>query len=69
MSIDWCAEVRRGVDVVDIGQITPEQRRALRAMVRTGEAVQYRGYWAYWGMGPLKTRWRMNPEYQREVQS
>lgn len=45
--------------IADIGQITPEVQRELKARVKAGALGQYRGYWdtkhSGFGMGPLKT--------------
>lgn len=45
--------------LVNVGQISPAQQRALEKCVRLGNLVKYRGYWNTlspdFGMGPLKT--------------
>ena len=54
------ARLHRGEIIVDIGQLTPDDRRELARMVRKGLARKWRGRWfpdpgAPWGMGPLKS--------------
>jgi hypothetical protein len=53
---DWVAVALRGRRVVDIGQISPQQRRLLDAAARRGELIAYRDYW-YPGMGRPKRCW------------
>lgn len=59
---DFVSEALAGHVVVNIGQVTPEDRKALDREVRAGRLCRWRGRWfptagAPWGIGPLKTCW------------
>lgn len=52
----------RGEVLVNIGQVGPFTKKALKQAVRAGKLVEWRGYWfphagAPVGIGPLKTCW------------
>lgn len=52
--------------IPDIGQFHPTVLKGLKALVKSGELVAYRGYWdslsSAYGMGPLKTIYA-SPEF------
>jgi hypothetical protein len=40
MSIDWIEALKQGETVTDIGQIPPDQKRKIRALVKSGLVVR-----------------------------
>lgn len=63
---DWPAIALSGQRVVNIGQLSRDDVKALNALVRQGKLQRTREYWCYmFGgyIGPMKTVWRL-PESQ-----
>lgn len=67
------AHALAGNVLVNIGQVTPQERRQLDAEVRAGRLVRWPGYWhpiagAPFGIGLLETCWS-TPEVAEYLRS
>jgi len=61
-----------GEVVCDTGQVDPLTRRYLDKLVRSGEALKWRGHWypvagAAFGIGPLKTCWGLASKFAPQL--